>query len=167
MILLEELSPIGKFAKTHGIKGEINITLSSDFDFEDSEYIVVDIDGIFVPFFIEEYRYKSNTSLLVKLEDIDLESKARELYDKTVYVDKNLLQTEEAEEMSAAYYVGFTMQTEGGKIIGQITSIDDTTDNILYEVDDLLIPVAAIEVIDFDPDKKQMTVEIPEGLLDL
>ena len=51
MIRLEEIAPIGIFGKTHGIKGEINLELNIDFDLENTPYIIVDIDGIFVPFF--------------------------------------------------------------------------------------------------------------------
>ena len=70
LIKLEEIAPIGIFGKTHGIKGEINLELNTDFDLENTQYIIVDIDGIFVPFFIEDYRYKTDTTALILFEDI-------------------------------------------------------------------------------------------------
>ena len=166
MIKLEEIAPIGVFGKTHGIKGEINIELNTDFDLEDTQYIIVDIDGIFVPFFIEDYRYKTDTTALILFEDITTEERIRPFFGKTAYVKKEVLVDNENDEMSINYYVGFTMLTTDKKVIGQIVEIDDSTANVLFVLDnDELIPVGAVEVINLDPEKHTMVVELPEGLI--
>ncbi|MFI3296866.1 MAG: ribosome maturation factor RimM [bacterium] len=167
MIKLNELSPVGTFGKTHGVKGDINITLSDDFDFDPCDYVVVDIDGIFVPFFITEYRYKSNTTLLIHFEDIDDEPSIRSFFGKTVYVKKELIEVADEDETRANYYVGFIIKTEDGKEIGEIIEVNDTTENVLFVVGELLIPVAAIEIIDLDKEARTMTVDLPEGLLEI
>ena len=65
MIKKEDVFKIGQFAKPHGIKGEIALVTNSDvFDDSDDPYIICEMDGILVPFFIEEYRYKTDTCLL-------------------------------------------------------------------------------------------------------
>jgi ribosomal 30S subunit maturation factor RimM len=70
--------------------------------------------------------------------------------------------------MSINYYVGFTMLSADKKPIGQIVEIDDSTANILFVLDnDILIPVGAVEVIDLDPEKHTMTVELAEGLMEI
>ena len=75
MITREELIRIGRFNKPHGVKGELSFTFTDDvFDRTECPYIVCEIDGIFVPFFIEEYRFKSDTTALIKLEDVDNEA---------------------------------------------------------------------------------------------
>ncbi len=168
MIRLEEISPIGIFGKTHGIKGEINLELNVDFDLENTPYIIVDIDGIFVPFFINDYRYKSDTVALVQFEDIDTEERVRPFFGKKAYVKKEVLDDGEEDELSINYYVGFTMLTPQRTVIGQIVEIDDSTANVLFVLDnDALIPVGAVEVLDLDPDRHTMIVEVPEGLLDI
>ena len=168
MIRLEEIAPIGVFGKTHGIKGEINLELNIDFDLEDTPYIIVDIDGIFVPFFIDDYRYKSDTVALVLFEDIYTEERVRPFFGKKAYVKKEALDDGEDDEMSINYYVGFTMLTPQRQVIGQIVEIDDTTANVLFVLDnDALVPVGAVEVLDLDPDKHTMIVEVPEGLLEI
>ena len=69
MIKKDEVFKIGIFNKPHGVKGEISFTFTDDiFDRVECEYLVCLLDGIFVPFFIEEYRFRSNTTALVKLE---------------------------------------------------------------------------------------------------
>jgi 16S rRNA processing protein RimM len=168
MIRLEEIAPIGIFGKTHGIKGEINLELNIDFDLENTPYIIVDIDGIFVPFFIEDYRYKSDTMALVLFEDINTEEQVRPFFGKKAYVKKDALGEDENDEMSINYYVGFTMLTPQRVVIGQIVEIDDSTANVLFVLDnDALVPVGAVEVLDLDTDNHTMIVEIPEGLLDI
>lgn len=168
MIRLEEISPIGIFGKTHGIKGEINLELNVDFDLENTPYIIVDIDGIFVPFFINDYRYKSDTVALVQFEDIDTEERVRPFFGKKAYVKKEVLDDGEEDELSINYYVGFTMLTPQRTVIGQIVEIDDSTANVLFVLDnDTLVPVGAVEVLDLDPDRHTMIVEVPEGLLDI
>lgn len=168
MIRLEEISPIGIFGKTHGIKGEINLELNVDFDLDNTPYIIVDIDGIFVPFFINDYRYKSDTVALVQFEDINTEERVRPFFGKKAYVKKEVLDDGEEDELSINYYVGFTMLTPQRTVIGQIVEIDDSTANVLFVLDnDALVPVGAVEVLDLDPDRHTMIVEVPEGLLDI
>ena len=69
MIKKEEVYKIGLFNKPHGIHGELQFTFTDDiFDRVDCDYLVCLLDGIFVPFFIEEYRFRSDSTALVKLE---------------------------------------------------------------------------------------------------
>ena len=71
MIKKDEVFKIGIFNKPHGVKGEISFTFTDDiFDRVECEYLVCLLDGIFVPFFIEEYRFRSDTTALVKLEGV-------------------------------------------------------------------------------------------------
>ena len=59
MIKKDEVFKIGIFNKPHGVKGEISFTFTDDiFDRVECEYLVCLLDGIFVPFFIEEYRFR-------------------------------------------------------------------------------------------------------------
>ena len=44
MITLAELVNIGKFAKTHGIKGEINMLIEPDIDPTELQCLVMDVD---------------------------------------------------------------------------------------------------------------------------
>ena len=60
MIRKEEVYKIGIFNKPHGIHGELSFTFTDDiFDRVEAEYLICLLDGIFVPFFIEEYRFRS------------------------------------------------------------------------------------------------------------
>ena len=78
MIKKEEVFKIGILNKPHGVKGEIGFTFTDDvFDRVDCDYLILLLDGILVPFFIEEYRFRSDNVALVKFEGIDTAERAR------------------------------------------------------------------------------------------
>lgn len=87
MIREEEVFKIGQFAKPHGIKGELSLVTNSDV-LEDAEdpYIVCEMDGILVPFFVADFRYKTDTVVLVKLEDVNSEEDARMFVGKEGFI---------------------------------------------------------------------------------
>ena len=72
MIKENEVYKIGKIGKPHGVKGEVTLRFSDDvFDRVDADYLILDTDGILVPFFMEDYRFRSDEVALVKFCDID------------------------------------------------------------------------------------------------
>ena len=96
MIKREEVYKIGKLGKTHGVRGEISFLLDDDvFDRMDADYLILDIDGILVPFFIEEYRFKTDSNALMKFDGIDTQERARELTGCDVYFPRTLADEDE------------------------------------------------------------------------
>ena len=169
MIKREEVYKIGRLGKAHGVKGEVSFQFDDDiFDRVDADYLVLDIDGILVPFFMEEYRFRNDTVCLVKFCDIDTQQRAQELTGCDVYFPRAL--AEEAEEMpSLASLVGFDIvDASDGKTVGHIAAIDDSTQNILFELEDgTLIPASDELTVDIDVNKKEIIMNIPIGLLDI
>ena len=91
MIKREEVYKIGKLGKTHGVSGEISFLLDDDvFDRTDADYLILDIDGILVPFFIDSYRFKTDSNALMKFDGIDTQERARELTGCDVYFPRVL-----------------------------------------------------------------------------
>lgn len=173
MIKKEEVFKIGQFAKPHGVKGELALLTRSDvFDDSDDPYIVCDIDGILVPFFIETYRYKSDSVILVKLEYVDNEEGAREFLNRDVYYPLDEVdESDWAGEMSWDAWIGYTVSDLQYGELGRITDVDDTTLNVLLKIDrngeEVLLPAAEELIAAVDPAAKRLTVSLPEGLLDL
>jgi len=137
------------------------------FDRVDADYLVISVDGILVPFFMEEYRFRSEETALVKFEGIDTQEQARELTNCEVFFERRLSDT--SDRPSAAAIIGYHLVSdEDGKEIGTITAIDDTTDNVMLELQDgRLIPAAEEFVKSIDNGKRIIRVDLPEGLLDL
>ncbi len=169
MIRQEEVYKIGRLGKAHGVKGEVSFQFDDDiFDRTDADYLVLDIDGILVPFFMEEYRFRSDSLALVKFCDIDTQERASELTGCNVYFPRQL--AEEEEQMpSLASLVGFELINAGSnKQIGSIAAIDDTTANILFELENgKLIPATDELIEQIDTKERKIIMEIPEGLLEI
>ena len=169
MIRKEEVYKIGRIGKAHGVKGEVSFMFDDDvFDRVDADYLVLELDGILVPFFMEEYRFRSDSTALVKFEDIDTQDRARELTNCDVYFPRQLADNDE-ESLTWTFLVGFSIiDTETGKTVGTITGIDDSTANILFELEDgRLIPASEELISDLDKDNKTITIALPKGILDL
>jgi 16S rRNA processing protein RimM len=169
MIKQEEVYKIGRLGKSHGVKGEVSFQFDDDiFDRVDADYLVLDIDGILVPFFMEEYRFRSDTICLVKFKGIDTQQRAQELTGCDVFFPRSL--AEEGDEMpSLSMLVGFEIiSVPDGSAIGKIAAIDDSTANILFELEDgTLIPANDDLIEMIDADQQQIKMEIPQGLLAL
>ena len=161
---------IGVIGKAHGIKGELSIQIDDDiFDRVDAEYLVLKLDGIFVPFFMEEYRFKSDSVVLVKFEGVDTQERARELTGVEVYFPRELAEQDENAELSYSALVGYTLiDNNSGKVVGTIAYVDEQTINIMFELDDgKLIPASEELIVDVDQQARTITLDIPEGILDL
>ena len=170
MIKEQEVYKIGVIGKAHGIKGELSIQIDDDiFDRVDAEYLVLKLDGIFVPFFMEEYRFKSDSVVLVKFEGVDTQERARELTGVEVYFPRELAEQDEEAELSYAALVGYTLiDNNSGKPVGTIAYVDEQTINIMFELEDgRLIPASEELIVDVDQKNRTITLDIPEGILDL
>ncbi|KAA6301034.1 MAG: Ribosome maturation factor RimM [Candidatus Ordinivivax streblomastigis] len=172
MIKKEELIKIGKFNKPHGIKGEISFTFTNDaFDEAENPFLICEMDGIFVPFRLETYRFTSDSTALTTLKTIDSEAKARLLANKEVYFSKNQVTEESEYRYSWNDFIGYTLIDEKTGKIGIISDIDTSTLNILFVVEngenEIFIPAAEELISRIDEKQKQIFGQLPEGILDL
>ena len=169
MIKQEEVFRIGRIGKAHGVKGEVSLMFDDDvFDRVDADYLILDVDGILVPFFIDEYRFRSDTTAIMKFCDIDTQERARELTGCDVFFPRALTDDDD-EQLSLAFLVGFSIvDAETNAIIGRIAAIDDQTANLLFEREDgRLIPATDDLVTTSNTADHQVVMRLPQGLLEL
>ena len=173
MIKREDLVKIGKFNKPHGIKGEISFTFTNDsFDESECPFLICELDGIFVPFHIEEYRFKSDSTALIKFKNIDSDEKVRFLTNLEVFFSKEYLIDTPDDSINAwDYFIGFTLIDERTGQIGVIADVDESTINTLFIIEkegkELLIPANDDMITHINEDEKQLFIDLPEGLLDI
>lgn len=173
MIRKEEVYKIGIFNKPHGIHGELSFTFTDDiFDRVDCDYFICLLDGIFVPFFIEEYRFRSDSTALVKLEGVDTAERARMFTNVDVYFPIKHVDEAELGELSWDFFVGFRMEDVTHGNLGEVTDVDTSTVNTLFVVErpdgeELLVPAQEEFIKGIDQERKLIVVDLPEGLLNL
>ena len=172
MIKKEEVYKIGLFNKPHGIHGELQFTFTDDiFDRVDCDYLVCLLDGIFVPFFMEEYRFRSDSTALVKLEGVDTAERARMFTNVEVYFPVKHAEEAGEGELSWEFFVGFRMEDVHHGMLGEVVDVDTATVNTLFiverEGEELRVPAQEEFIRGIDQQQKLITVELPEGLLNL
>ncbi|MBR0036812.1 MAG: 16S rRNA processing protein RimM [Bacteroidales bacterium] len=176
MIKQEQLIEIGTIQKVHGLKGEMNVSVSNSVfdDVQRCPYLVCEVDGIFVPFFIESYRWKGNASILLKLEDVDTIAQAEMFCGQPLYFDRRCFSKKEEKEYETveeeeAGLIGYMVEDVNTGILGPITDIDDQTANVLFMVDyqgqELLLPAAEELIVGIDDEKRIITMNLPTGLV--
>src|SRR5574344_806360 len=169
MIRQEEVFRIGRLGKAHGVKGEVSFQFYDDiFDRTDCEYLILDIDGILVPFFLEEYRFRSDMVALVKFEDIDTQQRASELTGCDVYFPHALAE-DAGDTPSLAMLAGYALiDARTSTEVGTVAAVDDSTANLLFELEDgRLIPASDELIEEMDTKQRRIVMHIPEGLLEL
>lgn len=167
--MTEDLYKIGKIGKPHGVKGEVSFHFSDDvFDRTEAEYLMLCIDGLMVPFFMEEYRFRSDETALVKFCDIDTQERASELTGCEVFFPRDVADDDD-DNISWAEIIGYSLiDSATSKNVGKIASVDDSTINILFELEDGTLIPASIELItNVDKKHKEIEIELPDGILDL
>ena len=167
MIREDDVYKIGRIGKPHGIGGEVTLRFSDDvFDRVDAEYLVLMVDGILVPFFIEEYRFRSEEVALVKFEDIDTMDRAAELTGCDVFFPRHLADIDN-DVLTWSQIVGYDIvDVASGKVIGRIESVDESTNNVLLELaDGTLIPAVDEFIDDIDHEALKLFMSLPDGLL--
>ena len=173
MISEDDVYKIGVLAKTHGVGGELGFTFTDDvFDRVEADYLICRMDGILVPFFLEDYRFRSNSMALVKFEGIDTEAQARRMVGVEVFFPKALAEEGGDAAYSWEYFVGFTIVEKEAGEIGWVEAVDDSTMNVLFEVSGLsgeeyLIPASEEFIDDIDHKERKIYMSLPEGLLAL
>ena len=172
MIRPEEVYCIGKFTRTLGVQGEMSLSFTDDvFDRVDCPYLVCSMDGILVPFFIEEYRFKSNSVALIKFERIDTSEAASIFTNKEVYFPKAYAEQAEDGEYSWQYFIGFKTEDAEHGYLGELVDIDESTVNTLFIVErpngeELFVPAQEAFITDINHETRLIKFNLPDGLLE-
>lgn len=186
MITPEEVFPIGRLSRTHGIHGELELQFTDDaFDRGSAEYLVLLVDGIFVPFFFKEYRFKNQEAALIKFDGVTTEKAARRLVGTSVFYPHAALPPDDTPEIRSLHaFTGFTVllpdtslpkSGESGietRELGKIAHVIATTASAVFTViddegEETLIPFHEDFLIDCNLHERYLVLHLPEGILEL
>lgn len=149
---------VGKIIATHGIKGEVKVSLSTSFPFErfsKGNKLYIYENNKYVPIIIDSFRIHKGLGL-VSFNGIVNINDCLEYINKTIYVDKDTLNELEEDDFYFDDLIGLTAYTDNDELIGEV-------------VDILEVPQGAILII--NKNKKEVMVPfvdefIKEVLLD-
>lgn len=163
---------VGFIKKPHGIKGELLVVFESQLNdaIEDLDFLFFEIDGLLVPFFIEEMAWRSDESLIFKFKHINSKEKAQDFVGYKIFVDKEALLFSDA-DFDPHYLIGFDVSDKQFGAIGKIVEVNDYGGNVVFTVDyknsEIMIPYNDDLLVSFDQANEQIVLNCPEGLFDL
>ncbi|GAB2492257.1 MAG: 16S rRNA processing protein RimM [Cytophagales bacterium] len=169
----EQCFQVGRIAKVHGLRGEVNVVLDVDYpeDYEGLEHLFIEQKGRLVPFFLEHFVIQPGGKALAKFEDLNSLEQVESLVGSEVFLP--LAELPELEEDQYYYHelIGFEVFDETKGLIGPVQIIYDleTQDllGVTHQGKEVLIPIQDGIITKVDKAAKKVYCQLPEGLLDI
>ncbi len=170
----EQLVKVGSVTKVDGQEGHVLVKLRPDCDPDDvfdSDFLLVEINGGIVPMRMDSVTRRGDRSATVALANIQSVSQAQIVVGCDVFASVGDDDAEDDDDAEGSL-VGYEVVDQTLGHIGVITDIDDTVAaNPLFVVDamsgEILIPAAEDFVVAVDDESKTLTLNLPEGLVNL
>ncbi|MET0393961.1 MAG: ribosome maturation factor RimM [Chitinophagaceae bacterium] len=167
-----EYFKIGKLVAVHGLKGELLLkhTLGKKTSLKGlSALFVEERKNSFLPWFIGSAKIKDADEIYLQLEGIETREAAARLAQKEVWLpeaDFKKFTTKTA----PAGLLGYTVVNEG-ETLGEILEVIEQPHQLLCRLEikgkEVLIPLHEQTLQKADHKKRQVIVQLPEGLLDI
>ncbi len=164
---------LGKIVKKYSFKGELLAKLDTDEPaiYENLDAIFIDLNSTLVPFFVEKSQLHKSNLLRLKFDDINNEEDAEALLKSDLYLPLDLLPKLEGDKFYFHEIINFQLVDENFGYVGIIRGVNDSTAQALFEVDregiEILIPINDDFIKKIDRVNKNITVNTPEGLIEL
>lgn len=170
----ENLKRLGIFIKTHGIDGQLILKLSyfREDELNEGEPVFIVIDGIPVPFFISDFRFISNDTAIVKLDEVINSDQASEFINCNVLMESESRQNTENESSGISEGIeGYVIVDEKRGESGILTAIIGVMENPVMQIDldgkEVLVPYNENIIKEINHKSKTILISAPEGLIDL
>lgn len=168
----EESFYIGYITKTKGLKGEVQLF----FEFEEYEELDLDVlffelNGKLVPFFVASYKLYENKTGLFYFDDVDHVDKAQPLLKKKAYLPLSKKPERDEDEFYYTDLKGFIAVDETLGELGEIIEINEYPQQFVatvsYQNKEILFPLNEDFIVEIDDEEHVITLDLPEGLLDI
>lgn len=162
----------GKIVKTHGIKGELTLRIDAkdDFDYNDIEYFLIEINDVKVPYFIESMSLGKN-KIFFALQDLNNINEASSFVGKPVYLPVSLLPVLCGNSFYGREVIDFVLEDVHFGEVGIIANVLEYPTQAVIQVmrdgKEVLVPVHEHIIKKIDRDAQRMLVETPDGLIEM
>lgn len=167
---------LGHVAKLHGYKGEVSLFFDTNHseDFQDIDFVFIEIDGKLIPFFIETISpINAKGFATVRFEGLDSEDEARRLLKKQMYLPLEVLPKLTGNDFYDHEVIGFTVFDESYGKVGELAQIIDYAANPLFQImnkeldKEVLIPLNKELITKLDRELKEIHLIAPSGLIEM
>jgi len=171
-VQISDLTILGKIIKARGFNGAVMIALEAGFveEIKKMESVFVAIDGLPVPFFMDEIREAAKDSVIVKFAYYDSDLKVEELVGCNVFSDSELNSPIEESDVTLSY-IGYSLADSNGRLLGIISKILSFPMQTMLELESkkgsqpsILIPFNEDWVLEINTQDKIIIMLLPEGI---
>ena len=169
----EECFYLGKIVSKFSFRGEVLAKLDTDEPelYTEMESVFVEFNKNLVPFFLERAQLHKSTLLRIKFEDVEEEADADDLIGAELYLPLSSLPKLDDDKFYFHEIIGFKVTDESFGYVGVIKSINDHASQTILIIDregkDVLVPLNDDFVTKVDKENKTMTLNTPDGLIDM
>lgn len=169
---IEETFYIGYITKTKGLKGEVQLF----FEYEEPELldldvVFADINGKLVPFFVSSYKLQNNNTGNFYFDDVNHIDKAQPLLKKKIYLPLEKKPERSEDDFFYTDLKGFMAVDETLGELGEILEVHEYPQQFVaavsYKGTEILFPLNEDFIVEIDDEGKILTVDLPDGLLDI
>ncbi|MCZ2223915.1 MAG: 16S rRNA processing protein RimM [Chitinophagales bacterium] len=169
---MNQYTHIGKIIATFGTLGEVILqhSLGKKTTLKGTEAIFIELTkGSYIPYFISSAKAKNQEETWIKLEGIDNKETAHKLISKQVWLTEEDFRNQVSKQ-AAINLLGYTI-IDNKTIIGIVEKVMEQPHQILlittYKNNEALIPLHEKSLIKINHTKKEIYVQLPDGLLDI
>ena len=163
---------LGYVIKPHGLKGDVSIFIDADDPqvYKNLESVLIQQDNQLVPFFISKIKV-SGQKAIISLEDSNDFESAQLLKGSALFLPLSALPKLTDQQFYFHEIIGFAVKDENLGEIGPVLTVYDAGPQDLLAIEhksrEVLVPINDETVKRVDKNKKQILVNIPDGLLDI
>lgn len=169
---MAEYFKIGKLVAVHGLKGEMILKheLGKKTSLKGLKAVFIeDRKNSFLPWFIETARIKNDEEVFLKLETVNTREAAAGLAQKEIWLAENDFK-KFSSKSSPISLLGYTIVDKKNRL-GEILEVIEQPHQLICRLEikgkEALIPLNESFLKKMDHKKKELMVELPEGLLDV
>ena len=172
--MLDKYISIGYTKKAHGAGGELKISIEEKYmeDFLANDFLFLNVQSKPLPFFIENIR--PGKDLIIKLEEVDTPRQAKELTSSEVFLREKDVGEKPVDTDPGFTYeklAGFQLFDSESGALGPILEVREMKFQDLLVVKhgerEILVPIHDDLIEWVDREAKKISLQLPEGLLDL
>jgi 16S rRNA processing protein RimM len=163
---------IGYVQKPHGLKGGVSIALDADApeNFAELQSVFLEKNNRLVPHFIQAVSVRGDKAF-VTFDDVTTPEEATAIAKCAIYLPKSMRAKSRRGEFYDDEIIGFEVSDADVGLLGKVTGITEAGPNKLIAVDykgkEVLIPINSPFITSINKSKKKISVELPDGFLEI
>tara|TARA_Y100000590_G_C15462042_1_gene916836 strand:+ start:300 stop:824 length:525 start_codon:yes stop_codon:yes gene_type:complete len=169
----DDLVPLGKIIKPHGVKGELKVFLYNDRSstLKEGLYIWFKIDEKFVKYSVINLRGVTKKSQILKIKEVDTFDKAMIISKKEFFVSRNDFEELDENSFYLNDLIGCDVFDEKNQSLGKILDVLNFPANdvllISYEDKEIMVPFVEDFILLFDLDNRLVKLKNFKFLFEL